>query len=261
VQLIRDRNDDDIYSRSLATGFTRAARRAGLEPDPETVPFLSGDKRGVDNAMASVADKICDQQEPPDAVYFAGRGRDLRRFVESSGANGRHCPVTVFTGDDAVGMFFDIDPEAHPEEYAHFLEQWKQSGVRVKYTALAHPDAAEDIYPTGANPYPAFAEAYADAGFGGEKGLLNGQAMLGHDAVVAVGEAIRSAAGEQGTDPVSTGTVLGMLLQINGRDAFAGVSGPIDFDETGNPAHKPMPLVELHPRSRNAYEYLGLVRP
>jgi ABC-type branched-subunit amino acid transport system substrate-binding protein len=259
VQLVKDRNSDDIYSRSLSSGFTDAARRAGLEVDPVAVPFLSGED-GVDNALASVADKVCDQQEPPDAVYFAGRGRDLRRFIEAAGADGRHCPVTVYTGDDAVGMFFGIAPRTQQRDYDRFLRRWSSSGVRVQYTALAHPDAAADIYPHGHNPYPAFAAAYADD-FGGQRGLLNGQAMLGHDALLAVGEAIRAAAGSQGADTVHTGDVLQMLLQITGHDALDGVSGPIDFDEQGDPRHKPLPLVELHPRSRNAYEYLSLVRP
>jgi ABC-type branched-subunit amino acid transport system substrate-binding protein len=262
VQLIKDRNTDDIYSDSLAEGFTDAAERAGLELDPETVPFISGPDRAVNLAMDTVADKICDQQEPPGAVYFAGRGRDLRRFIESAHANGRHCPVTVYTGDDAVGMFFGIDPDVHPDEYDDFLKDWKHSKVRVKYTAIAHPDAAGDIYPDGAGPYSEFADTYMDTpGFKGKSGLLNGQAMLGHDAVLAVGTAIRDAKGKRGTGTVTKRSVLGMLLQISGDKALHGVSGPIGFDDMGNPAHKPLPLVELHPRDRNQYEYLTLVRP
>lgn len=262
VQLIKDRNTDDIYSVSLADGFTEAAAATGLDVDPETVPFLSGPERAVNLAMDTVADKICDQQDPPDAVYFAGRGRDLRRFIESAHANGRRCPVTVYTGDDAVGMFFGIDPEDHPDAYDDFLKDWEHSKVRVKYTAIAHPDAAADIYPDGADPYSEFADTYLNTpGFRGKNGLLNGQAMLGHDAVLAVGTAIRDAKGKRGTGTVTTRSVLGMLLQISGDKALHGVSGPIGFDDMGNPAHKPLPLVELHPREQKQYEYLTLVRP
>lgn len=261
VQLVEDRNTRDTYSQSLGTGFTDAAEGAGLTVDPVVQSFIS-DKPGVKTALAGVAEKVCNRQDPPDALYFAGRGADLREFIRGAGASGQRCPVTVYSGDDAVGMFFGMYPLTRDNhEYQKYLRRWKHSGVRVKYTGLAHPDAAADIYPHDQNPYPAFAKAYSNKGFGGKTHLLNGQTMLGHDAMLAVGTAIRSAAGRQGTDSVRRANVLQMLLRINGDDPLHGVSGPIAFARTGNPRHKPLPLVELHPRDHDAYEYLGLVRP
>ena len=260
VQLIKDRNDRDIYSGSLRTGFRDAAKKNGLDVDAEELSFISA-SGGVDNALASVADKVCGRQDPPDAVYFAGRGRDLRRFIEAAGAGGRRCPVTVYTGDDALGVYYGLDPEKNSKGYRSFLGRWRAGAVRVEFTALAHPDAAADIYAGSRhNPYAAFADDYAGV-FGGSEQLLDGQSMLGYDAVLTVGKAVRTAAGKEGNDVVDTDTVRQMLVQISGNTALHGVTGPIDFGEGGNPSHKPLPLVELRPTTKKAYVYLRLVRP
>lgn len=260
VQLVKDRNDRDIYSGSLRTGFREAAKKVGLDVDPEELSFISA-AGGVDNALVSVADKVCAQQDPPDAVYFAGRGRDLRRFIEAAGADGRRCPVTVYTGDDALGVYYGISPKKDSKAYRSFLSRWRTSAVRVEFTALAHPDAAADIYAgTRHNPYAVFADDYAGV-FGGSEQLLDGQSMLGYDALLTVGKAIRTAAGKEGNDVVDTDTVRQMLVQFSGDTALHGVTGPIDFDEMGNPTNKPLPLVELRATSKKAYVYLRLVRP
>lgn len=266
VQVIKDINRNDIYSTSLREGFHRAARESGLDLDRVEVPFVSKSD-AVSNALASVADKICRQSELPDAVYFAGRGRDLKGFIEAAAANGRSCPVTIYTGDDAVGMFFDIPRHEKPEEHEQFRSRWHSSAVEVRFTALAHPSAADDIYPdTEHNAYDAFRDSYEET-FGDARGLLNGQSMLGHDAMLTVGTAIRNAAGEQGTGQVDTGTVRDLLVQLNGPDAVPGVSGPIDFDDAGNPKDKPLPLVELLPQTpeqkqkRVVYAYRQVLAP
>lgn len=79
--------------------------------------------------------------------------------------------------------------------------------------ALAHPDASEEIYRNAdSSPYELFRDAYADT-FTGRRGLLNGQSMLAHDAVLAaLGTAIRDAAGEDGEDRVTRKAVRQMLL-------------------------------------------------
>lgn len=263
VQLVKDRNADDIYSASLREGFVRAAERNGLRLEAVQVPFVSRSKAAA-NGMMQVANEICAEGRQPDAVYFAGRGRDLKGFIEAAGANGRRCPVTVFTGDDAVGMFFDI-PTAGKEEYRRFLERWRNSGVGVRYTALAHPEAAGDVYGSGGrNPYDAFLDAYRQhyGGNGSQRDLRNGQTLLGHDAVFVLGEAIRDAAGTGADSPVDTDTVRDMLVQITGSDnRVEGASGPIAFDDAGNPAGKPLPLVELRPKRNDEYEYLDVLRP
>ncbi|WP_208882285.1 ABC transporter substrate-binding protein [Streptomyces armeniacus] len=260
IQVIKDRNADDIYSASLLRGFDKAVKKAGLELDTIDLPFVSRGE-AVPNSLEAVADKLCGQPELPDAVYFAGRGRDMKGFIESAAATGRPCPVTVYSADDTIGLFFDIPWRKKTNEYEKFLKSWERSEIRIKYTALAHPDASPDVYPGGkANPFDAFRDAYAER-FGGVRDLLNGQAMLGHDAVLAVGTAIRDAAGQDGRGKVNKDSVRELLVQINGRHALAGASGKIDFDDAGNPRNKPQPLVELRPRTRDEHEYLRVLTP
>lgn len=246
VQLIKDINDDDFYSRSLREDFVEAAEQVGLRLDEVQLRFTSGGPV-VGNVYSLLARQVCDEQSGPDAVYFAGRGRDLRRFIQRAGENGATCALTVYTGDDAVGMFFDIDRDTHPEAYARYLDAWKDSKVAVEYTALAHPDLAPVIYdkPGDPHPYAEFHDSYTDV-FGSEDGLTNGQAMLGHDAVLAVGRAVHYAATGEGTD-FGPHAVDEALSAIQGDYRLDGVSGRIDFDVFGNPAHKALPLVSLYP--------------
>ncbi|WKX73945.1 hypothetical protein [Streptomyces sp. XD-27] len=85
--------------------------------------------------------------------------------------------------------------------------------------------------------------------------------MMGHDAVLSLGEAIRDAAGPQGSDAVDAAGVRNMLLQVGKRETLRGLSGPIAFDDRGNPRDKPMALVELRPEPERRYTYRGTVRP
>ncbi|MCF6524918.1 ABC transporter substrate-binding protein [Streptomyces sp. JJ36] len=260
VQVVKDRNQEDIYSASLLDGFTRAARRAGLRLDSADFEFMSR-MGGVSNALATLADRMCRQAELPDAVYFAGRGRDLRGFIESAAAGWRRCPVDIYTGDDAVGMFFDFPWENEPEELRRFRENWRASEITVRYTALAHPEAAPEMYPGEKNnAYENFRQHYARV-FGGAGRLLNGQAMLGHDAVLVAGTAIRRAARPAGKGLVTAETVQQMLGQVSETDAVRGAAGPVDFDEAGNPEGKPLPLVELRPDDQDGYRYLRVLKP
>ncbi|WP_367123988.1 ABC transporter substrate-binding protein [Streptomyces phytohabitans] len=260
IQVVKDRNADDIYSASLLDGFDRAVRRAGLELDPDVLPFVSrGD--ALANSLESVADKICRQAELPDAVYFAGRGRDMKGLIEAVEGTGRECPVTLYTADDAVGLFFDLRADDN-SAYERFRRKWERTGIRVQYTALAHPDASGDIYPGArANPFEPFRDAYAEEFGDADTQLLNGQAMLGHDAVLALGAAIRDAAGSDGRGKVNKNAVRELLVQLNGEHRLSGVSGQIDFDDAGNPRGKPLPLVELRPRAADEYAYLRVLKP
>ncbi|WP_051871338.1 ABC transporter substrate-binding protein [Streptomyces sclerotialus] len=260
VRIVKDRNEADIYSTSLRTGFSQSASAAGLNSAPEELPYVSG-ADAVDNALASIADKVCDSSGRNDVVYFAGRGRELKVFIEASAANGRTCPITVLTGDDAVGGYYDMPSGEQQEESEPFRQHWKSSRMKVLYTALGHPEQPADIFAKSrVNPFPAFQDAYL-AEFGAEEELLSGLPLLGHDSVYVLGRAIRSAAGARGEDKVTAGSVRQMLMQINGVDAVHGLTGKVDFDDLGNPKKKPLALVELRPDLEQAYHYMGVVEP
>ncbi|REK88837.1 hypothetical protein DY245_19430 [Streptomyces inhibens] len=252
VQVIRDGNEKDDYNTSLYEDFSAAARRAGLDVDDEVIPFRSGEgeEATAGNALSLVADKVCDDPKPPDAVYFAGRGRELRRFIEAAGEGGRHCRTTVLSGSSALGVYFDTGGDRHRAELAKLAQRWKYSQLTVYYTAFTHPEISKKVYGKGKNgPFADFERAYRDEVGGPTTALASGQAMLGHDATYAIGKAARTAVGVYGTRQVTARMVLAMLEQTNGRSRVRGISGHIAFDpDTGEPVDRPLALVELrHP--------------
>lgn len=251
VQIVRDRNEDDIYNTSLYNDFVRAARAHGLHLTGGDLEYVSG-VGGVGNAFSAVADRVCDKK--PNAVYFAGRGADLRGFITAMSAPDRRCPVTVLTGDDAVGVYYD--ESVGKAVSAQFAKNWADSGVTALYTALGHPDLPGRLYPAGKNPFTAFSDLYhREFGSGSAGDFQDGQAILGHDAVWALGVAVRSAAGG-GNATVDPGSTLNALVS---GGPVAGVSGPTEFGSDGNPKGKAMALVELEPTG--TYAFQGVVRP
>lgn len=258
VAVIRDRNTDDIYNTSLSASFESAATDRGLRLEGAPLEFLSG-VDGVSNAFSSVADKVCALK--PDAVFFAGRGINLRNFINSMSAPDRRCEVTLLTGDDAVGVYYgSSESEARR---AKFRTEWQDSRVTVLYTALGHPSLAAELYAKANNPLPDFLKLY-HAEFGGasdddQRVLQDGQTILGHDAVWTVGVAVRNAAGPDGKGQVNPGATLQMLMQLGGSEAVSGLSGPISFGSDGNPDGKPMALVRMEPSG--TYTFRGVLRP
>ncbi|WP_338702341.1 ABC transporter substrate-binding protein [Streptomyces sp. Q6] len=258
VAVIRDRNTDDIYNTSLSRSFTRAAKAEGLKLEGAPLEYLSG-VDGVTNAFSSVADKVCDLA--PDAVFFAGRGLNIRNFINSMSAPDRRCTVTLLTGDDALGAYYgSLESDARR---AKFRTEWEDSRVTVLYTALGHPALAGELYEKPNDPLPDFVDLYR-AEFGGSadavrKALEDGQSILGHDAVWTLGVAVRNAAGPDGKGAVNPGATLQMLLQLGGSKAVAGISGPLSFGSDGNPDGKPMALVRMEPSG--TYTFRQVLRP
>jgi ABC-type branched-subunit amino acid transport system substrate-binding protein len=239
VQVVRDRNTDDIYNTSLYSDFMAAAERRGLALAGGDLQYVSG-VSGVNNAFSAVADRVCDKK--PKAVYFAGRGADLRGFVTAMSAPDRRCPVTVLTGDDALGVYFDSS--APKATVAQFAANWTDSRVTVLYTALGHPELPARVYDSRANPFPAFADlAHREFGKGPAREFQDGQAILAHDAVWTLGLAVRAASGG-GSAAVNPGSLLNALVS---SDSVDGVSGPTQFGPDGNPKNKAMALVQLQP--------------
>ncbi|MFI9046755.1 hypothetical protein [Streptomyces sp. NPDC053427] len=249
VQVIRDGNEEDDYNTSLYDDFRAAKTRVGLAVDDEVIPFRSGEgeQATVGNALSLVAEKVCGDPKPPDAVYFAGRGRELRRFIEAAGEGGRRCRTTVVSGSSALGVYFDTGGNRHRDELARLAGQWQDSGLKVYYTAYTHPEIPKQVYGgAGSGPYADFERAYGREIGGPTADLDSGQAMLGHDATYTIGKAARSAVNVYGTRRVTPRMVLAMLEQTNGKARVRGVSGTISFDpDTGEPVDRPMALVEL----------------
>ncbi|MDI3388326.1 ABC transporter substrate-binding protein [Streptomyces sp. B-S-A8] len=247
VDVIEDRSGEEVdtgnelYSTSLYRGFADAAEKQGLKLERLGLDY-SSNAPATATAFSSIAERVC--REKLDALYFAGRGKELRQFITAMSAFGQRCPVTVFTGDDAVGMY--ADGQEGDEARKRFTDAWERSGVTVRYTALAHPDLWRDGYPGGrADPMPEFAERYEKLTGRGRGDLDDGQAIAVHDAVLVAGTAVRDAWPAK-TERYS-GAVRQMLLQVKEGNEVAGLSGLIRFDDAGNPDDKVLPIVELRP--------------
>lgn len=242
VQLVKDVNNDDLYTASLRDDFVKAAKRQGLKLDG-VQRFRSGGEVSIQN-YRSMADAVCDDKTAigHDAVYFAGRGRDLRRFIGAVGQFGRSCPLTVYTGDDAVGMPYGISSA----KKTTFHGAWYNSGIKVSYTALAAPELGTEIYgkKDDTTPYRAFEQAYRGK-FHDLTHLNNGQAMLGYDAMLMLGQAVQDAAFKSGDEGVTAERVNNTLTAIQPGHEVDGASGTITLDDQGNPVCKPLPLVSL----------------
>jgi ABC-type branched-subunit amino acid transport system substrate-binding protein len=251
VMVIRDRSNGDIYNTSLYQDFLSSARTQGLSVLSSEAQYLSGSD-GVSNAFSSVADQVCGKK--PDAVFFAGRGESLRGFITAMSAPDRRCPVTVLTGDDAVGVYYDQSTSQTVR--TRFTSDWKVSGVKVLYSALAHPALPAKLPPPGDRFYQDLLEQYHSR-FGGTGGaeFQDGQAILGHDAVWTLGLAIRNAAGPDGA-PVTAGSTMNALVSLS---SVEGAGGPIQFGPNGDPQNKPMSLVELTPDEK--YTFQQVLRP
>ncbi|MFC7308703.1 ABC transporter substrate-binding protein [Streptomyces monticola] len=246
VAVVRDRNGQDIYSRSLHTGFSGAADKHGLKLEDLGLDYDSG-APATANAFASIAERVC--REKPDALYFAGRGRELREFITAMAAWGQRCRTTVLTGDDAIGMFSDVEEDSARRD--RFAKRWRLSNVTVLFTALAHPDLWRGGYPTGedGDPIPEFSTRYTQQTGRGPEQLDDGEALVVHDALFVAGSAIRDA----GPRTVSSGAVLQLLLTVKQGNEVKGLSGPIRFGDSGDPVDKPLPLVELKPSGEHAF--------
>lgn len=236
VLLVEDRRAGDLYSSTLADEFSKSYPAGQLIPEPMD---YDSSKSDVSTYFTKQMANVCLDQ--PDVVFFAGRGVDLPRFLAPLAQ--RNCaaqkPLTVISGDDAS----QVEQSAGIDEVKDALRLGK---IRLLYTALAHPDAwtesPQSYSPTAIAPFLGggeFVTAFP------HESLADGQAIMGHDAVLTAVTAIRAAA--SGGDQVSGSDVMQMLTALNGAGTVPGASGLISLDKHGNPVNKAIPIVELTP--------------
>ncbi|TQF06077.1 ABC transporter substrate-binding protein [Kitasatospora acidiphila] len=240
VQLVRDAVKGDLYSSSLADQFKKNYHAQLL---PHDMVFDSGEQ-GVSTNFANQMAGLC--QNRPAAVFFAGRGIDLPQFLAP--LSQRQCvdqQLIVIAGDDAS----QVTQSAGREEVKKALSV---GNIRLLYTGLAHPDAwklAPQVYSAAAiEPFTAGGEFTRQ--FSNEE-LFDGQAIMGHDALLAAVVAIRAAvSASTPPDQVTGSTVIQMLTALYGPTAIEGASGLISLDNNGNPVNKAIPIVEFKPNGQ-----------
>ena len=243
--LVQDLNPADSYTRTLTKAFT-AAMKPEFQSPYKAPPQLTGQTRAdyMTNVFAQKYSNIC--ADKPDVVYFAGRGSDLKYFLQAL-ADGGTCglgPMDIVTGDDASSLVGVKDLALSKD-------------IHVYYTAIAHGGQWR-AFPAGSEyvrNYDAFAKAFADNGFPAAD-LDDGQAMSEHDAVFTAAVATRRA-----KDVATVNTVAPFVMQLQCKNPVGGATGYIAFPNTGgsDPVDKAMPIMQIHADGSATQE--GLVWP
>jgi hypothetical protein len=250
VQLIEDTNGGDDYTKTLGDEFR------GSYPNvlPQTMTYNSNEE-GVGTNLYNQMANLCEAR--PAAVYFAGRGIDLPKLLGP--LSQRPCandPLIVMAGDDASQL---VQSKGKDE----VQQDLKVGNIRLLFTGLAN-DGAWGLKPQPQpHTYSQSAYKYFVAGSpgGGEfpsdfpqEKLTDGQAIMGHDAMLAAVMAIRDAV-PAGTpaNGVDGSKVIQILPTLWGKKAIQGASGLISLNDTdpkgqikvGYPNEKAIPIIEF----------------
>lgn len=249
AMLIKDLNESDNYTSTLASGYSSAYEQQVGTRFPYINSYMSpgqhltGTERDqyMKHRFGKFHDGIC--QLGPDVIVFAGRSTDLRSFMHAL-SEGRACPfpsLDVVTGDDGATIAGKPLPAS---EYLRF---------QVFYTGLAH-GAQWDSAPNSLNRqnYDAFAEKFLKYRFSRDD-LTDGHAMMSHDAALTAITTIRD--NPQATSDPST--VRDYLLDVRCKHTIPGASGTIALEPNGNPTNKGMPIVQIQPDGSQKQEELA----
>lgn len=213
VMLVEDHNPDDDYGLNLGGDFQRALKQKAPElattsaldierytSSEETVP---GETRPEDmtGRFSSMHAAIC--EDKPQLVYFAGRGLDLRAFMDAV-AEGSSCVgglghIDVLSGDDANSVLTG-DTNSVPSGGAvnsasgASLPESDNVNFTVYYTAVATGNEwsfdRSDV--TDKNNYGIFQSAFTGDGFH-LSDLSDGHAIMEYDAMLTAVKAVRDA--------------------------------------------------------------------
>ncbi|MFE9258104.1 ABC transporter substrate-binding protein [Streptomyces sp. NPDC006879] len=238
--VVQDVARGNLYATTLGTAFTKAFSEGKKQRlVAERMTYDSSVSNAWQNELRYMPGQLCLQR--PQVVYFAGRGRHLTHFLDAV-AN-RNCPdqkFMVFAGDDITNLT--------AQQLAHAAK----TGVEVLYTGLAHPDMYR------ASPRSASAPSAANFQDGGlldrwfpQDPRDDGDAQMGHDAVLTAAQGIQMAARWQGT--VTGKAVARMFHQMDGSQQVPGASGFISFQNNGNPRDKAVPILRLNSKGRSEF--------
>ncbi|MEU4894066.1 branched-chain amino acid ABC transporter substrate-binding protein [Streptomyces sp. NPDC044780] len=233
--VVQDDASNNDYAKTLGDAFTEVFQDIkGHRLVADRMTYDSSVRGTWQNELRIMPGQLCDQK--PQAVFFAGRGKHLTRFLDAI-AN-RPCQERTFkviTGDDTTNLT--------AEDLAHAAE----SKVEVYYTGLAHPDMWNEDPTSVSGPSARHFQpgGSLDTWFPTDQ-RQDGQAIMAHDAVLTAAQGIQMAAlGE-----VTGESVARMFHQMNARQRVPGASGFISFQNNGNPRNKAIPILHLNAKGQ-----------
>lgn len=242
--LLQDTNNDDLYPETLAKAF-RDQFGDGQHRVLEQAQQYDSGLGSVENAFALMMPNICATEA--DVVFFAGRGRDLARFVERLATRlCRERVIRIVTGDD-------ISAE---QLLSESFKRGLAAGVEVTYTDLADGAAweADRRKPLAEREFPDTAvqtflgdeqdpETCFRCLFGAVASGDDG-AIMAYDAMLTITTAIQRASGATARR-VSATQVLQAFNSLNGQNAVPGASGLLSYDNDGTAHRKVVLLMRL----------------
>lgn len=236
VLVIQDARPDDQYTRSLGKAFLRAFPKSRLAGPVEE---YDSSQEGVGTAFKTRMSVLCAAH--PDVVYFAGRGVDLPRFLAP--LKDRPCTdreLVVFSGDD-------VSQAVQTDGFEQIKETLRSGNVRLVYTGLAHPGTwtkRPAAYPGWARQ--SFEEGGRYRSAFPEETLDDGQAIMGHDAVLTAVSGVRLAARASDSNGRVTGSqTIQIWKSLHGVESVKGASGLISLTTDGSPDRKAVPVIEI----------------
>lgn len=246
AMLVVDNNAGDLYNKSLEISFQRELKSYLQAGGNVVQPFGGGaDNPGVGNEFDTITNNICGGAAPLDMVLYAGREVYLPKFLEY--LNNRPCrthPIVVVTGSDAAGL--NLGSQA-----SQILQNTDSQGaITVLYTPLADPADLDRPQNPTQDYYLNFQRAFVGLNFAAAD-LIDGWAMMAHDAVLTAAKAIRKAVGPSAELP-SLESVRSQLYLLNTTtNSVPGATGLIRLDPiTGSRIGMQLAVMRLEPGGR-----------
>ena len=242
VALVQDNKPSDPYNIELARAFQAAvaARPGATMLDPL---IYDSAQNGLGTAFNASVPQLCEDR--PTAVYVAGRGIDIAKFLISVHASVEcQTPITVLAGDDGVDVLNQLrralaepnEPLERDTDNQDLIDAFQGGKFVFQYTALTHPDLV-----TTSGPFASALEPFANLD---EPVLEEGATLLGYDTATVAMQCIREAATQQTPMP-SAQAVLAACR--NQQQPIYGATGMLTFDSTGQAIDRPVPIVVVRP--------------
>jgi ABC-type branched-subunit amino acid transport system substrate-binding protein len=251
--LVNSAEEGDLYAESLTTSFKKDMATYWRAGGQIGNPF--GENPG--NEFNVIVGNLCSVRSP-DMIMYAGRGRDLPKFIGY--LSNRNCHpgrITIVTGSDTVRLSLN-DPE---NRQALAALSARHNPISLIYVPLAEPSVLRDVTKNPqpqADRYAKFERSFRNLGFEPEH-VRTGWAIMSHDAVLAAAKAIRLAAPVQGL-PTPVRVRDSLYLLSSPTNSVPGASGQFRIDpDTGNRVVGRLPVLLL--RSSGDPELLGLYTP
>ncbi|MEE1751864.1 hypothetical protein [Streptomyces sp. SP18CS02] len=244
--MVHDARTGDHYTDTLKDAFSELLAKSPYQSQLFTSPDDPTAEGTTANTFRQIAYLLCATRA--ETVFFAGRHTQLRQFINALGARGcTHRKFTVLTGDE--GSYLGADGRLDRKAL--------DSGLTVRYAALAHPDAWKRTAGGRTPPATGGASAAYDlfvrmmqtatrnpVGPMGPVELGDGQSIIAYDAMATAVHAIRQATVEGRRLPAARDVGL-QWPQVTGSLRVEGASGWICLDNHGNPYNKAVAVVQL----------------